>query len=130
MSYSGLWNNEYGENYSLLSGDVRIGNNATALSRVFANRIYSRGVDRELLHALIGAAAGGSAVSTHKRVKSERDLEANVLGGKRTIETFTGVNRVTTSDDVDHFKDAIRLSSSPTYPTDKAGNGGGNKLGW
>lgn len=129
-SYSGLWNNEYGENYSPLGSDVNIGNGRTALSRVFANRLYSRGALRELLSELLGAAAGETAVSSHKRVKAERDLEANVLGGKRTIETFIGVNRPTTADDVVLFDEALHLSSAPNYVGDSSGNGGGGKLGW
>lgn len=129
-TYSGLWNNEYGDNYSLLGSDVNIGNGHTALSRVFANRLYSRGALRELLSELLGASVGATAVSSHKRVKAERDLEANVLGGKRTIETFIGVNRPTTADDVTLFDKALHLSSAPSYVGDRSGNGGGGKLGW
>lgn len=129
-SFSGLWNNEHGENHSLLSSSVKIGNSNTALSRVFANRIYGRGAARAVLNALIGAAAGGTATATHKRIAAERDLEANVQGGKRTIETMSSVNRVTTTADADALKNALALSSKPTYATDRSGIGGGGKLGW
>lgn len=126
-SYSGLWNNEYGENYALLTN--RANNNRTTLARVFANRLYSRAVDRELLQALIGAAAGSNATSSHKRVKAVADTDDNVQGGVRTIETFEGVNRNTTAADVTYFNNALDQNPKPTYPGDASGNGGGGKLG-
>lgn len=129
-SYSGLWNNEYGENYSQLGDDANIGNGHTALARVFAGRTYGRAAIRALLSSLVDGAVGDNATATHKRVAAERDLEANVLGGKRTIETFTSINRNTTADDEDKLLDALDLTGAPTYPVDKAGNGGGSKLGW
>lgn len=129
-SYSGLWNNEFGENYSALSDSERVGNTKTALARVFAQRLYGRSSVRELLYALIGSAAGGNAAATHKRVKAESDVNSNVLGGSRTIETHSAVDRVTTADDVTDLKAALHLSPAPSYPTDKSGNGGGSKLGW
>ena len=129
-SYSGLWNNEYGEDYSLLGSNDRIGNTRTALARVFAQRLYSRAAVREVLSALIGSAPGDEATSGHKRVKAERNLEANVLGGKRTIETFIGVSRDTTADDVTELDAALNLSPAPNYVGDKSGNGGGTKRGW
>lgn len=131
MSYSGLWNNEYGEDHALLASTVKIGNAQTALGKLFANRLYGRAAVRELLHTLIGATAGGTAAMTHKRVRAERDLEANVLGGARTIETYTSINRATTAGDVTALKNAVELPSRVTsYPADAAGNGGGGKLGW
>ena len=41
-NYSGLWNNEFGENYSPLAQTVAKGNDNTALSKLFANRLYGR----------------------------------------------------------------------------------------
>lgn len=131
MNYSGLWNNEYGENYSALSDDVFRGNAYTALRSAFANRIYGRAAVREIIYALVGAAPGATASASHKRVQAERDLEANVQGGARTIQTFVSINRATDSDDEDRVQGALRAVSKPNpYPVDRAGNGGGNKLGW
>lgn len=129
-SYSGLWNNEYGENYSLLGSANRADNTRTALARVFAQRLYSRAVVREVLAALIGAAPGQNATSSHKRVQAERDLEANVQGGARTIETFVGINRNTDAADVTYVEAALNQSPAPVYVGDSSGNGGGSKLGW
>lgn len=128
--YSGLWNNEYGENYSLLGSAAQTGNGKTALARLFAGRTYGRAALRELLNTLISGDAGDTAAAGHKRVQSERDLEANVLGGKRTIETFMSINRATTADDVTELDAALNLSPAPNYVGDKSGNGGGSKLGW
>lgn len=130
-SYSGLWNNEYGENYSQLPHGVSQGNELTALSKAFANRIYGRGIIRELMTTLMGTVPGSTALSSHKRIRAERDLESNVLGGDRVIETFVGVNRVTTSNDVAAINSALEMKFAPSpFPVDRSGNGGGNKLGW
>lgn len=129
-SYSGLWNNEYGENYSLLGDDANIGNRRTALARVFAGRLYGRAAMRELINTLVSGDVGDTATTGHKRVKAERDLEDNVQGGARSIETHYAVNRATTADDVSDIDDALNLSPAPNYVGDKSGNGGGNKLGW
>lgn len=128
-TWSGLWNNEYGENYSLLSN--RVGNNHLALARVFAQRIYARGALGAVLKSLVDGAVGDPATMSHKRITAERNLEANVQGGKRVIETFLDINRVTTTTDRDKLSAAIALSPKPsTYPKDKSGNGGGGKLGY
>lgn len=127
-SYSGLWNNEYGQNYSLLSN--RIGNTHTALARVFANRLYGRATVRGVLASLINGAVGDAAYEAHKRVTAERDLHSNVQGGVRAIETFVAIDRNTSVDDQTDALDALDLSPQPTYPVDRSGNGGGNKLGW
>lgn len=129
-SYSGLWNNEYGENYSRLSVGEHIGNGRTAVSRVFANRLYSRAELRAIFKSLIDGAVGDNATATHKRVKAERDLESNVQGGVRTIETFTAINRNTNAEDEAQALRALELSAQPVYPIDRSGNGGGSKLGW
>jgi hypothetical protein len=129
-SYSGLWNNEYGEAYSALGQDANIGNAHTAFSRLFAGRTYGRASLRAVLKSLVDGAVGDNATATHKRVKAERDLEANVQGGARTIETFTSINRNTTATDEAQLLRALELSPAPAYPVDRSGNGGGNKLGW
>ncbi len=128
-SYSGLWNNEYGEDHSLLTNTT--GNADTILAKAFGNRLYGRAQVRALLVSLINGAVGANATATHKRVKAERDLEANVQGGKRVIETFTSVNRNTVQADADNLVAALNQKNAPNpYPVDKSGNGGGNKLGW
>lgn len=127
-SYSGLWNNEYGQNYQAL--DNASGNAHTQLSRLFAGRLYGRAALRATLKALVQGDVGEPASATHKRVKAERDLEANVQGGARTIESHININRNVTSADENKIVAALDRSSKPSYPVDRSGNGGGAKLGW
>ena len=129
-SYSGLFNGVYGEDHELLSQSVAKGNSQAALSKLFANRLYGRAATRELLITLIGAAAGGTAATSHKRVQANADQENNVQGGLRTIETFEAVNRVTTAADEAMFEAALEQSTKPTYVDDESGVGGGGKLGY
>lgn len=129
-SYSGLYNGVYGEDHALQSQSVAKGNAQASLSKLFANRLYGRASTRELLITLIGAAAGDTAASSHKRVQANADQENNVQGGLRTIETFEAVNRVTTATDEAMFETALEQSSKPTYVDDEAGVGGGGKLGY
>lgn len=129
-SFSGLYNNEFGQNYALLTRSQALGNSRDNIGRPFSKRVYSRMADREVLIALIGAAAGAAtATSTHKRVSGQRNLSANILGSVVPIETFTGINRVTTAADITDWEGALAITSQPTYPIDRSGNGGGGKRG-
>lgn len=129
-SWSGLWNNEFNAPHALLSDTIKVGNSYTALAKVLANRIYSRGATRELMYQLLGVAPGQTANAQHKRVVAADDI-TTMLGGKRNYETFVAVNRATTSADQTRFRNSIRLPSKPaSYPIDRSGNGGGSKLGW
>jgi hypothetical protein len=80
---------------------------------------------RQRLIALVGAAAGGAALKTIGRV------EANVeLGGKRTIETETLINRNTTAGDVTLINnDLLALTSKTTFGASPPANLDGNPLG-
>lgn len=129
-SFSGLWNNEYGENYTPLNTNANTGNAYRMLGREFAQRLYGRASTRALIASLVDGVVGDNATATHKRVKAERDLENNVQGGVRTIETHTAINRNTVAADENRILAALALKTSPTYPVDKAGVGGGSKLGW
>uniref|UniRef100_A0A6H1ZBP9 Uncharacterized protein n=1 Tax=viral metagenome TaxID=1070528 RepID=A0A6H1ZBP9_9ZZZZ len=130
-SYSGLFDGVNGTPHSLLSDAVKIGNAQTQIARVLAKRPYGRGVLRELMLTLNGAAAGEAALDTHKRVEWTPDQEGVTGGGLVAIETFTGITRVTTADDKTDIDRMLALSSKPTtYVADAAGVGGGGKLGY
>lgn len=127
-SYSGLWNNEYGENYSLLQGEEQ--NVAVSIARRL-RPIYGASRVRGLLSALIQGGAGQPALATHKRVTAVRDLAGNAQGGARPIETFIAVDRDTTAEDVTDFTAKLNMVTKPVpYPRDRSGNGGGSKRGW
>lgn len=126
-SYSGLFNGVYGINHSLLT--TAKGNDATAIARQLSRKTYGRASLRALFLALTGAAAGGTATTSHKRVDAFDGLDGIQGGGKRDIETFTPINRATTAADETRVDAMLSQTSTPTYPVDKSGNGGGNKVG-
>lgn len=73
--------------------------------------------DRALINTLLGTVAGSTATATLKRVAHS----TSELGGSRTIETETLVNRATTAaDDTDLTTNLLTYASRPTYPTDRA----------
>lgn len=127
--YSGLWDGVYNTPYAGLSSAVGSNNNLSALARVFRRASYGRGNMRGVLNALIGAAAGGTATVTHKRVLAVGDPTRLSYGGLVTLETFNDVSRVTVAGDVTALQAAVTQQSRPTtYVTDASGNGGGGKL--
>jgi hypothetical protein len=130
MSYSGLWNNEYGEDHALLAN--RTGNQRTRAARVFANKQGAQAAEAEIVRTLNGAATGSTALQTEKRIADQSNADSldNNNGGVRQIDTITNVNRVTTSADQSTIDDYLSLDSKPTYVADAAGNGGGGKLGY
>lgn len=108
-TYSPVFGNTYSGNQTF-SGIRR------RIAQLFNARVAWK--DRELMRVLLGAAAGSTATKQYKRVAHS----TTELGGKRTIETVTLVNRATTSgDDTDLTNKILAYQSSPTtYPTDKA----------
>lgn len=77
---------------------------------------------REVAETLNGAAAGGAALKTVARIAASSEL-----GGKRTIENETLVNRVTVAGDVTEINaDILSLTS---YDSTPVANGDGNPLG-
>ena len=130
-SYSGLWNGVYGVNYSALgTNNTKELNNtertllSKSLSRTRGGRMLA-----SLIKALNGAAPGGTATATHRRIVSDVNAASpEVGGGVRATEVRNDVNRVTTAAD-ETMIDAIldRTFAPTTYPRDRAGNGGGGK---
>jgi hypothetical protein len=117
-AWAGLWNNEGNTNHSLIGKNpVR-----NRIRRVM-NRESMRAVT-ELFDSLIGAAAGGNAQATHKRV-GHFTPGAGSEGGVRTIETITDINRTTTATDVANLKEmTVGVKTAPTvYPVNKANQG-------
>ena len=84
-----------------------------------------------LLKAVTGAAAGGTATVTYKRVQAIQPSPVNWGGGAIPIETVTPVNRTTTAADITAFTALWnRIVNPTTYPADLSGNGGGGKLSY
>lgn len=120
--WSGLWNDVAGNpsGHSLL---INKWPNRNRIKRV-VNREGFR-VLQALADALVGAAPGGAASATHKRVAAVTNSLGNGPsgGGARTVETVTDISRVTTSADVDALKEMlVNVKTAPTsYPVNKAG---------
>jgi hypothetical protein len=87
-----------------------------------------------LFLALLGAAAGGTALATRPMiVGSPLSADANGAqgGGVVPVQTVTVINRATTATDVTNLKTLTNFTRGPaSYVSDVSGNGGGSKLGW
>lgn len=103
----------FGSSYSFIRSKSSLRENIAQLLNVKSMRS-----DRALLAALLGSAAGGTASATLKRVAHDT-IE---LGGLRTVETETLINRVTTfGDDTELTNDLLTFNSqSNAYPVDAA----------
>lgn len=79
---------------------------------------------RKITEILTGAAPGTTATKTHKQVSARENAQGE-LGGKRTIETITDVNRATTAADATEIKDEfLAYPDAPaSYPINKDRNG-------
>lgn len=104
--------------YSPLFGTYTLRNNVSGLHRSLFRLARRVPRTRELMDTLIGAAAGGTAALTPKRVAASRTEQ----GGKRSIETRTVINRATTAADVTTLKGFINTDSRIATPTNKAGS--------
>lgn len=133
MSYSGLWNGEYGENYTPLgTNNTEEVNNTT---RTHLTKLISRGRGprkmMEIIRTLTGEATGQTAEVNHVQVGADPSLgSAYSGGGVRTVSTVSDLNRVTTAADKEMVLAVLDKQFHPNpYPKDKGGNGGGGKLG-
>lgn len=80
---------------------------------------------RQRLISLVGAAAGGACSKTLSRIAASEEL-----GGVRTIETETLINRATTAGDVTIINnDLLALTSKTTFGASPPANLDGNPLG-
>lgn len=121
-TWSGFWNHVYDTGHSLIDS------NRVRRSFGLALRARGRQPYNEVIRALTGAAAGGTATGSYKRVAVQDVNDPTTLGGKRLVETKTAINRATTAADVTKIKDDLDFKNSPSpWPVDKSGNGGGGK---
>lgn len=130
-SYSGLWNNVYGVNYSALSSNGNtFEQNGRLKNEITKLLSKDRGTRKlmSLIRALNGVAPGATATATHKTISSDVQRgQPMVNGGKRTIDTKLDMNRATSAADVTLINAMLDKNYYPTYPVDRSRNGGGNK---
>lgn len=122
-AWSGLWDGVYAQPYAPINQRM------TLPRRV--GMTYARDgmkINAAIGTALNGSAVGGTASATHRRVEAVQANAAFNLGGKRTVETQTLINRATTSADETALDALFAAKFAPTtYPVDRSNNGGGGK---
>lgn len=111
--------------YSPIFGTLSV-SQRKVLSRQYFKLGRRTRVIRELFDTLVGAAAGGTAELTQSRVAHS----TTELGGVRTIETQTLVNRATDADDVTDLKGYLSTDSEIATPDDAAGSGRTTHPAW
>lgn len=129
---SGTWSLFWGTTpgaYSMLGVESPV---ERGISRVFARQ--NERVAKRVIFALLGAAVGGTAAETFAQIDAPVGLTASAqLGGLRTVNTVTAINRATTAADLTYAQQMLtRMINTPTianYATDASGNGGGGKAG-
>jgi len=101
------------------------GSKARAKGAYAIARLMNKGGMRDArgaLAALIGAAAGGTALNNFKRVAAPTVVPTTIgaFAGNRVIDSVDAINRVTTAADVTELKKWFAqglLESGITYPT-------------
>jgi hypothetical protein len=116
-AWSGLFNGVHGEDHSLLVNETNLKTKVTNAFRRLGLR-----KEKALLASLIGAAAGGTATLTRGRIEAITSDEG--LGGVRTVETVTDINRATTAADVTALKEVLagRSVQPDSYDVELSGN--------
>ncbi len=124
--WSGFWDFVYPGGHSLLANST--GNIRRQLGLTLSG--YGRKPYNRVLAQLAAGNVGGTATGTNTRV-THNPNDGTTWGGKRTIETKTFINRVTTAADQAKIAEDLLYKNSPaSWPRDKSGNGGGGKRGF
>lgn len=124
--YQGLWTTIHGASaYSTIGALTQAEQDVRRTTRSRGDKAMMR-----RLYALIGAAAGGTALQSISRRSYQSDIGGFTYGGLATIVVDTPINRVTTAADVTDIKAILDARNTfATYPVDRSGNGGGGKRG-
>lgn len=117
--WAGFWGDTPGA-YDLLVDKMPRRNSV----RRVVNRDGFRALTR-LFDVLVGAAPGGTATASYRRVKHMYRNNSGPEIGK-FVEVVPVINRATTSADVAALKEMVfNVRTAPsTYPADRSGNGG------
>lgn len=124
-AWSGLFDNIHGSPHALLAQRSSI---KRRINKLFRRR--GAAVFKELLLTVNGVVVGSTAEASYSRAEAVQGLGDFVLGGSRTIETVSQVNRATvTADTTENAAVLNEQGDTNAYQTDASGNGGGGKLG-
>lgn len=124
-AWSGFWNHTYSDGHKFMG-------RAQAVRRAVGRVMHGQGRAgyNSVVHTLVNGNVGDTALKTHVRVASQNVNDPMSLGGKRTTEVKTIINRATTDNDRLIILDDFDYDNSPEpWPVDKSGNGGGGKVG-
>ena len=124
-TYSGLYNQIYGENYT---GPTITPNALRRLRRAFKGLTSLR--NRQILRTLITNDVGTVATKSHVRLAAQDNTNIASLGGKRTVEVVSDINRAVTAADRTVQLTNLDNVHTPVFPIEKSGNSGGGKLGF
>jgi hypothetical protein len=123
--WQGLWTDLAGNpsGYSLLVDKNPIRNRIKRVMNRKGMLAFS-----EIFDTLINDAVGATAARTHKEIghAASTPVAVGALGGARTIDTITDVNRATVAADATELTEMVfNVKTRPsTYPRDLSGNGG------
>lgn len=121
-AWSGLWNNVYGANHSLINARQNL---QMRIAKLFAREGMRS--EASIIKALTGSAVGGAALEQRRRVVVT-PAQAMDQGGRRATEVVNVINRVTTAADLTAIDAGLDQRFAPTvYPVDRSGMGGGGK---
>jgi len=131
-TWSGHWERDFGENYSLLIDKNPLRKRLARVMRRKSNLVLGE----VLTTALADSTPASTASVSRKRVDAGTADPGNptVNGGKRVIENESLINRAITSADIADINLLIAGGSEAktapaTYAVDKSGNGGAGKVG-
>ena len=124
-AYSGLWDGVYNTPYP----GTTIAPNAQKRLRRALKGLGSLAQQR-IVRTFITGDVGSTATKTHTRVHGQLQTPNPSLGGVRTLDTVTDINRALTADDQTTILAAIDNVHTPTWPVELSGNSGGGKLGF
>jgi len=112
----------YWEQYNFSNLDL---DNDHPIKRRIANMLDVNGMRayRKLMATLNGAAVGGTALLSHRRILARENVNGE-LGGLRTIQTVVDINRVTTAADKTDIDQ--KILDFPSEPAPYPPNGDGN----
>lgn len=122
-AWSGLYDSVHGVPYSTIG----VVNPQRRLRRALKGLVALK--TKRILRTFVTGDVGSTATQTHSRIHYPSLVNPS-LGGKRSVETVTDINRALVAADQTSMLADIDGVHTPTFPTERSGNSGGGKLGF
>lgn len=123
-AWSGLYDGVHNTPYSTIGTP----NPSRRLSRSLRGMVALK--MKEIVRTFVTDDVGTTALATHARIAAGTPFDMSTMGGKRTVETVSDINRALTAADETALLVDIDGDHTPTFPVEKSGNSGGGKLGF